>query len=332
MIKVFNLNNWANNKFKKVNEEYYSTSMSFTKISSANASFNSFVVAIPTILFIIFGGEMVLKGTLSIGTFTAFLSYISMFFAPISQFSSFWNMYKSSTPAIDRIKEIMDRETEKTGDEKLNFKEGIISFEDVDFAYGEKIILKDFNKQFYKGLNYLVGDNGTGKSTIMQLICGILTPDKGKITIDGQNIGNVDQKNLFNRISIVFSNPYLFKGSIYENIIVGNLNAERSDVEEVCKLVELEDFIKNHEEGYDYDVGESGQLLSSGERQKVALARALVNKKPILLLDEAMKSIDEETRRTMNSVLKKIQNSKTIIIITHNLSEIEKSSNIIKIS
>jgi ABC-type bacteriocin/lantibiotic exporter with double-glycine peptidase domain len=331
MIKVFNLNTWANDKFRKVNEEYYSTSMGFTKISSANASFNSFVVAIPTILFIIFGGDMVLKGTLSIGIFTAFLSYISMFFAPISQFSSFWNMYKSSTPAIDRIKEIIDKDIKETSYEKLNFKDGTISFEDVDFAYGEKIILKDFNNQFYKGLNYLVGDNGTGKSTIMQLICGILTSDKGKITIDGQNINNIEQKNLFNHISIVFSNPYLFKGSIYENIIVGNLNAEKSDVEEVCNLVELEDFIKNHEEGYDYDVGESGQLLSSGERQKVALARALINKKPILLLDEAMKSIDEETRKTMNSVLKKIQNNKTIIIITHNLSEIEKPSNIIKI-
>ncbi|MDR2544178.1 MAG: ATP-binding cassette domain-containing protein [Methanobrevibacter sp.] len=89
--------------------------------------------------------------------------------------------------------------------------------------------------------------------------------------------------------------------------------------------------MKNNENGYDYDVGESGQLLSSGERQKIALARAVINKKPILLLDEAMKSIDEETRKTMNKVLKKIQNNKTIIIITHNLSEIEKSNNIIKI-
>jgi ABC-type bacteriocin/lantibiotic exporter with double-glycine peptidase domain len=332
MIKVFNLNTWANDKFKKVNDEYYSTSMGFTRISSANASFNSFVVAVPTVLFIIFGGDMVLKGTLSVGTFTAFLSYISMFFAPISQFSSFWNLYKSSTPAIDRIKDIIDMEIEKSGSEKLNFKNGTITFEDVDFAYGEKIILKDFNKQFYKGLNYLVGDNGTGKSTIMQLICGILTPDKGKITIDGQNISNIDQRNLFNHISIVFSNPYLFKGSIYENIVVGNLNAEKSDVEEVCNLVELDTFIKNNENGYDYDVGELGQLLSSGERQKVALARALINKNPILLLDEAMKSIDEDTRKIMNNVLKKIQNNKTIIIITHNLSEIEKSSNIIKIS
>ncbi|MDR1820495.1 MAG: ABC transporter ATP-binding protein/permease [Methanobrevibacter sp.] len=225
----------------------------------------------------------------------------------------------------------MDMEIEKTSNEKLNFKDGTISFEDVDFAYGEKIILKDFDKQFYKGLNYLVGDNGTGKSTIMQLICRILTPDKGKITIDGQNINNIEQKNLFKHISIVFANPYLFKGSIYENIVVGNLNAEKSDVEEVCNLVELEDFIKNNGNGYDYDVGESGQLLSSGERQKIALARALINKKPILLLDEAMKSIDEETRKTMNNVLKKIKNNKTIIIITHNLSEIEKSSNIIKI-
>jgi ABC-type bacteriocin/lantibiotic exporter with double-glycine peptidase domain len=329
MIKVFNLNKWANNKFKNINDEYYSTSMGFTKISSANASFNSFIIAIPTILFIVFGGEMVIKGTLSIGTFTAFLSYISMFFAPISQFSSFWNLYKSSTPAIDRIIEIMDIETEDTGSENLNLKNGTIIFEDVDFAYGEKVVLREFNAKFHKGLNYIIGDNGAGKSTTMQLICGILTPNKGKITIDKQNISKLQQKNLFDHISIVFSNPYLFKGSIYENIIVGNLKAEKSDVEEVCKLVELDDFIKK--QGYDYDVGESGKLLSSGERQKLALARALIKKVPILLLDEATKSIDEETRKAMNNTIKKIQDKKTIIIITHNLSEIETPSNIIKI-
>jgi len=331
MIKVFNLNEWADYKFRKINNEYFSISMGFTKISAANISFNSFVVAVPIILFIIFGGGMVVEGFLSIGTFAAFLSYISMFFSPISQFSSFWNLYKSSKPAISRIKDIMDREIEELGNGRLNFKEGTIIFEDVDFAYGDNIILKDFNCQFYRGLNYLVGDNGVGKSTLMQLICGILTPDKGKVIIDGQNISTISQKNLFDYISVVFSNSYLFKGSIYENIIVGNLDADKTEIEEVCKLVELDTFIKNNESGYDYDVGESGQLLSSGERQKVALARALINKNPILLLDEAMKSIDEDTRKIMNNVLKKLQNTKTIIIITHNLSEIEKSSNLIKI-
>jgi ABC-type bacteriocin/lantibiotic exporter with double-glycine peptidase domain len=332
MIKVFNLNIWANNKFKNINNEYYSTSMGFTKISSANGSFNSFVIAVPTILFIVFGGEMVIKGELSIGTFTAFLSYISMFFTPISQFSSFWNLYKSSTPAVDRIKEVMDMEIEEKGGEKLNLKDGTIVFEDVDFAYGDKVILRGFDAEFYKGLNYIVGDNGAGKSTIMQLVCGILSPNKGKITIDGQDISKLQQKSLFDHISVVFSNPYLFKGSIYENVIVGNLKAEKSDVEDVCRLVELDAFIKSNEDGYDYDVGEAGQLLSSGERQKMALARALIRKTPILLLDEATKSIDEDARKVMNNTIKKIQNEKTIIIITHNSSEIESPSNIINLN
>jgi len=331
MLKIFNLSNWANKRFEKANDDYYSTAMDFIRISSLNISFNTFITGIPIILFIIFGGDLVIRGGLSVGTFTAFLSYISMFFAPISQLSSFWNLYKSSIPAIDRIKEIMDAEIEKVDGEVLNLKNGTITFENVDFAYENNPILKGFNAQFNKGLNYIVGENGAGKSTIMQLICGLHKADKGEIRIDKQNIDNLQQKSLLEHVSIVFSNPYLFKGSVYENIIVGNLRAGRGDVEDVCKLVELDAFIDSKDEGYGYDIGEAGQLLSSGERQKLALARALIRRTPILLLDEATKSIDEETRKIMNNTIKKIQDKKTIIIITHNLSEIETRSNIIKI-
>jgi ABC-type bacteriocin/lantibiotic exporter with double-glycine peptidase domain len=149
--------------------------------------------------------------------------------------------------------------------------------------------------------------------------------------IDNQNISKIMHENLFDNISIVFSNPYLFKGSIYENIIIGNLKADKSDVEDVCRLVELDDFIKKQKEGYEYNIGESGQLLSSGERQRIALARALIKKSPILLLDEATKLINEETRNSMNKTISKIKNQRTIVIVTHNLAEIETDVNIIKL-
>lgn len=331
VIKAYNLNNWACEKLENINNDYYSNSMIFTKISSVNASLNNLFSAVPVILFIVIGGRMVIDGSLTIGTFTAFLSYISMFFTPISQISSYWALYKSSTPAIDRINEVMDMEIEKREGGNLNIQEGEIVFKDVEFAYNQNIILKNFNVHFKKGLNYIIGENGAGKSTIIQLICGLYLPNKGEIMIDNQNISEIRQKNLFENISVVFSNPYLFSGSIYENIIIGNLGANKNDVVDVCKLVELESFIEKQQEGYEYNIGESGQLLSSGERQKIALARALIKKSPILLLDEATKSINEETRKSMNKTLNKIKNQRTIVVVTHNLAEIETDSNIIKL-
>ncbi|MDR3292273.1 MAG: ABC transporter ATP-binding protein/permease, partial [Methanobrevibacter sp.] len=323
MLKVFNLKNWIAKKFENRNNDYYGMSLVSGKISALNYSINFVFFAVVIILFIILGGKMVINNSITIGTFTAFLTYINMFFSPLAQFSLLWTDYKSSLPAIDRVKEIYDIKVEESGDQKLNLTKGEINFNKVDFAYENNKILNNFNAKFNKGLNYIVGENGAGKSTIMQLICGLYKVDSGEITFDEQDINTLDSENLLNHIATVFSYPYLFKGSIYENILVGNLKANKDDVVDVCKLVELDTFINSKKEGHDYDVGEAGQFLSSGEGQKVALARALIKNSPILLLDEATKSIDEETRNVMNKTIRKIKEEKTIIIITHNSSEIE---------
>jgi ABC-type bacteriocin/lantibiotic exporter with double-glycine peptidase domain len=330
MLKVFNLNNWSQKKFVDKNSGYYDIGVKTGKFIALDNSLNFLFVSIFTILFIIIGGYMVIEDSITLGTFVTFLTYINMFFSPISRLSTLWMHYKSSLPAIDRINEIKEIKVENSGDQKLNITNGEISFNKVDFAYENNKILNNFNAKFNEGLNYIVGENGAGKSTIILLICGLYKVNKGIITIDDQNINQIESTNLLSHVSTVFSYPYLFKGSIYENILVGNLKANKEDVKEVCRLVELDGFINSKEEGYDYDVGEAGQFLSSGEGQKVALARALIRNSPILLLDEATKSIDEETRNIINNILNKLKN-KTIIVITHNLEEIIPNSNVIKI-
>ncbi|MDR2873407.1 MAG: ABC transporter ATP-binding protein/permease [Methanobrevibacter sp.] len=333
VLKIFNLKEWANNKFKQTNREYCDLDIKHNKFKSLNQSSNYLFYCLMNISFIVFGGRMVINNEMSIGTFSAFFSYIALFFQPISQLSMLWSDYKSSIPAINRINEL---ERFNVGDdnnqEKLEITDGEIKLENVCFAYDKKELLVDFNACFKRGLNYILGENGTGKSTIINLICGLYPLNKGNIFIDNQNIKYVSSKNLLKEISIVFPYPYLFKGSIYENIIMGNFGANKKDVENICKLVKLDEFIRNKKDGFNYDIGESGQFISSGQGQKISLARALIKDSPILLLDEATNFIDEETKIVINNVIDEIKQEKTIIIITHDSSQIKDNSNIINLN
>ncbi len=331
LVKVFNLESWSQNRFNNQIDNYYEISLNYTKISSLNSSLSSLILGVPIVFLISFGGYMVIGGTISLGTFTAFLSYTSIFFSPISQLSSIWTSYKSALPAFDRLKEIYDMEPESSLDNVIEIKNGVITFENVWFSYDNRTILKEFNATFLPGLNYIVGDNGTGKSTILKLICSLYLADKGNIKIDGQDIDEIKRNSLIKNISMIFSDPYLFDGTIYENIGIGNLDATKEEIICVSKLVKVHDFIESTANKYDTEVGENGLMLSSGEKQKIALARAILKDSPIILLDEVTKSIDKDSKDAINEVIMNLMVEKTVIIVTHNSNEININSNIIRL-
>jgi ATP-binding cassette subfamily B protein/subfamily B ATP-binding cassette protein MsbA len=176
-----------------------------------------------------------------------------------------------------------------------------------------------------------VGDNGTGKTTILKLLCALYPVEKGEIRIDGQDLSKVKKEDLRKNISMVFSEPYLFDSSIYENISIGNISASREEIVEAAKLARVDEFITGLPKGYETTVGEAGLKLSSGEKQKITLARAILKNTPILLLDEVTKSIDAESRRSIHNTIKSLKGEKTIIIVTHDPHEIDYKGNVISL-
>ena len=327
LIKAFGLETWSQEKFNEQMNGYYDASIDYTKNSSLNSSIDSLIYGVPMVLLVLFGGSMVVRGSMTIGTFTAFMSYVILFFGPITQFAYIWSYYKSTSPAFDRINEIFNMERDEGGEEELIMKDGIVTFDDVWFSYNNKPILQGFNATFERGLNYVIGDNGAGKSTILKLLCSLYSLDKGFIKIDGQEISRLRRTDLRKSISIIFSEPYLFDGSIYENIRIGNLSASKDEIVQAAKKVGVHEFIMDLPNRYDTQVGEGGLKLSSGEKQKISLARAILKNSPIVLLDEVTKSIDVDSRRFINEVINELKKDKTIIIVTHYLNEVERDSN-----
>ena len=329
LIKVFGLEKWSQDKFHGQMNDYYDASIDVTKTSSLSASAASLIYGVPMVLLFAFGGVMVIQGSLTLGTLMAFMGYVGLFFSPLSRLSQLWTSYKSSSAAFDRVNEVFELEQDGKGNEELIVKNGVVEFKEVWFSYDKRQILNGFNATFKKGLNYIIGDNGSGKTTILKLLCSLYPLEKGHITIDGQELSKVRKEDLRKSISMVFSDPYLFDSSIYENIHMGNISASEEEVINAAKLARVHEFIMSLPQGYETEVGEAGLKLSSGEKQKIALSRSILKNTSIILLDEVTKSIDAESRRSINESIDNLKNEKTIIIVTHDMSEIGDESNII---
>jgi len=306
------------------------------------------LASIGTGLVLWYGGNAVFLEVLSYGTLAAFVSYATQFFEPVREMARVFSEFQSAQASAERVLSMIDTEPDirddeevirKYGDglnldiEKLPKIEGNISFRNVSFSYKSgETVLENFNLEIKAGETIaLVGETGSGKSTIVNLACRFYEPTEGQILIDGVDYKEMPLHWLHSNLGYVLQSPHLFSGTIKDNIKYGRLDASELEIIRAAKLVNAHDFIIKLEKGYDTEVGEGGNKLSTGEKQLISFARAVLANPRIFVLDEATSSIDTETEQIIQEAIQKVLTGRTSFIIAHRLSTIRSADRILVI-
>jgi ATP-binding cassette subfamily B protein len=270
----------------------------------------------------------------TLGMFFTFIGYLGQFYGPLQFMSRVADFLSRSLASAERVFEVLDTESDVQDVEHpvpLPRIEGRVEFKDVTFGYEpHKPVLKEINFTVVPGeMIGLVGQSGAGKSTTINLICRFYEVQEGEIMIDGVNIKQIAQKDLRSQIGVVLQEPFLFSGSIYENIAFARPGATREDVMAAAKAANAHDFILRKPDGYDTQVGERGLTLSGGERQRISIARAILHNPRILILDEATASVDTDTERQIQDAIARLVKGRTTFAIAHRLSTLRNASRLV---
>ncbi len=293
-----------------------------------------FIVSLGNLMVWYFGGQSVIRGEMTLGTFFLFLGYLGAFYGPLQYMSRVTDFLSRSLASAERVFEVLDTESDVKDAEKpvpIPRIEGRVEFKNVTFGYEpHKPVLKEMSFNVAPGeMIGLVGQSGAGKSTTINLICRFYEVQEGEILIDGVNLRQIAQKDLRSQIGVVLQEPFLFSGSIYENIAFARPGATREDVMAAAKAANAHDFIIQKPDGYDTQVGERGQTLSGGERQRVSIARAILHNPRILILDEATASVDTDTERQIQDAIARLVRGRTTFAIAHRLSTLRNATRLV---
>jgi ABC-type multidrug transport system fused ATPase/permease subunit len=321
-------------QFEQVNREHLGANVKAIRLSSIMLPLVEILMAIAIAVAILLGGNMVLDGTITVGILIGFLMFILRFFNPVRELSMLYTLLQRAMASGARIFELLDVKQEITdvsGAIQLPPVTGEIKFSSVYFNYTKDVeVLHDVNLTVNPGETVaIVGKTGAGKSTIINLIYRFYEVGSGSITIDGHDIRSVTHKSLTSQLGIVPQDPYLFSGTIADNIRYGKLEASDEDIVKAAKKARAHTFISHLELKYDTQVGERGGNLSLGQRQIICLARVILANPKILILDEATSNIDIMTETLIQKALRSLASKRTCLVIAHRLSTITSADRII---
>ena len=334
VVKAFGQEKTEEEMLKTVSEATVTAALKARSVKALLSPVVTIVVAICTAIVLWRGAALILAGTMTVGSLTVYLAYLSRFFKPVKDLATTTNAIAQVTVGVERVCSILDTDTvipdPPDGLDPETLK-GEIEFRNVAFGYNpETPILTDVSFHIQPGeFVGIVGPTGSGKSTVVSLIPRFYDADSGSVLVDGKDVRDYRIKPLRDQIGYVLQDTVLFHGTILENIAFGNPHATKDEIIAAAKLANADEFISRMPMGYDTLVGERGSTLSGGQRQRIGIARVMVRNNPILLLDEPTAALDSESEKLVIDALEKLMKGKTVIAIAHRLTTIRDADQII---
>ncbi len=337
VIVAFNRRDYFRKKFEESNESNYKTAVTAGIANTFFTPIYTFAAGVGQLIVVLFGIYLILHGQFTLGLFISFLSYINNFYGPLRQLASLWSNFQTAMAGWDRIAAILAMKTNlntmDVAQSETYEHPGVLSFKNVHFGYpGGNEVLHNISFNLEQGKTYaLVGPTGGGKTTTASLMARIFDPTKGIVFLNGRDIRTYTAEERTQKIGFILQEPFLFTGTVQENIVYGNDKYQaytKEELEAVIKSEGLEQLLSWFDEGLDTPVKTGGDSISLGQRQLIAFVRAVLRHPDILILDEATANIDTVTEQLLEDILKKLPATTTRVIIAHRLNTIENADEI----